>query len=141
MSRAKVIPAQAPQYRQFALISDFLDLANLSIQEETALATNWIKDGPEGLRLQNLTLETRTGRSTDSLPKNPTTDVRCAIGECGSWSSETIDPSRESIGNCKGFFHTYGSLSTSFFAEFALPVLYVTSGHPRSRFLHLCCQR
>ena len=30
--------ASATQYRQSALISDFLDLANLSIQEEAALA-------------------------------------------------------------------------------------------------------
>ena len=48
ISRARVIPVQAPQYRQHALISDFLDLAHLSIQEEAALATNWIKDRPEG---------------------------------------------------------------------------------------------
>ena len=27
ISRARVIPVQAPQYRQYALISDFLDLA------------------------------------------------------------------------------------------------------------------
>ena len=70
MSRATVIPASAPQYRQHALISDFLDLANPSVQEEAALATNWIKDRPKGLRLQNLTLATRTGRSTCSLPDN-----------------------------------------------------------------------
>ena len=36
--------AQAPPYRQYARISNFLDLANLSTQEEAALATNWIKD-------------------------------------------------------------------------------------------------
>ena len=48
ISRARVIPVQAPQYRQHALISDFLDLAHLSIQEEAALATNWITDRPEG---------------------------------------------------------------------------------------------
>ena len=32
ISRARVIPIQAPQYRQFALISNFLDLAHLSIR-------------------------------------------------------------------------------------------------------------
>ena len=53
-SRAKLIPAQAPQYRQHTLVSDFLDLANLSIQEEVALATNWIKGRPEDLKLQEL---------------------------------------------------------------------------------------
>ena len=47
-SRAEAIPAQAPQYRQHALISDFLDLAHLSIRQEAALATSWIKDRPEG---------------------------------------------------------------------------------------------
>ena len=46
-----MISTQAPQYRQFALISDFLDLANLSIRKEAALATNWIKDRLEGLKL------------------------------------------------------------------------------------------
>ena len=60
-SKAQVISIQAPQYRQHALISNFLDLANLSIQEEAALATNWIKDRPEGLKLQNLASATMTG--------------------------------------------------------------------------------
>ena len=63
ISRAKVIPTQAPQCRQLALISDFLDLANLRKQDEAALATNWIKDRHEGFKLQNLSLATRTGRS------------------------------------------------------------------------------
>ena len=31
ISRARVIPVQAPQYRQFVLSSDFLDLAHLRI--------------------------------------------------------------------------------------------------------------
>ena len=76
MSRAKVIPAQAPPYRQYALISDFLDLANLSIQEEAALATYWIKDRPEGLKLQNLALATKTSRVSSSVPRNLTADLR-----------------------------------------------------------------
>ena len=46
-----MISIQAPEFRQFALISDFLDLANLSIRKEAALATNWIKDRLEGLKL------------------------------------------------------------------------------------------
>ena len=54
ISKATVISIQATQYRQYALISDFLDLANLRIREEAALATNWIKDRPEGLKFQNL---------------------------------------------------------------------------------------
>ena len=86
-SRAKVIRAQAPQHRQYALISDFLDRANLIIQKEAALATNWIKDRPEGLQLQNLTLATRTGRSTGSLPENLTADVHHAINKCETLGS------------------------------------------------------
>ena len=61
VSRARVTPGQEPQYRQHALISDFLDLAHLSIREEAALATNWIKDRLEELKLQNLALATMTG--------------------------------------------------------------------------------
>ena len=60
MFKAKMLSIQAPQYRQCALISDFLDLAKLSIREETALATNGIKDRPEGLKLQNLALATQS---------------------------------------------------------------------------------
>ena len=44
ISMPKVILIKAPHFRQFALISDFLDLANLSIRKEATLATNWIKD-------------------------------------------------------------------------------------------------
>ena len=43
VSNAKVISIQAPQYRQSALISNFLDLANLNIRKEATLAT---KIGP-----------------------------------------------------------------------------------------------
>ena len=87
ISRAKVIPPPAPPYRQHALISYFLDLANLSIQEETALATNWIKVRSEWLKLQNLALATKTGRSTGSLPENLTADVPYAISKCDSLGS------------------------------------------------------
>ena len=79
MSTAEVIPAHAHQFRQRALISDFLDLATLSIHEEAALATNWIDDRPAGLRLQNLTLATMTGPVMSSLPKNLTADVQHAM--------------------------------------------------------------
>ena len=59
--KARVITVQAPQYRQHVLIGDFLDLANLSVQEEAALATNWIDDRLEGLKLQNFASATMTG--------------------------------------------------------------------------------
>ena len=67
--QGKVSSLQAPQYWQYALISDFQDLAKLSIQEEAALATNWIKDPPEGLEIQNLALATKTGPAMSSFPK------------------------------------------------------------------------
>ena len=54
ISKARIVSIQAPQYRQCALISDFLDLANLGIQEDAALAMNRIKDRLEGLNLHNL---------------------------------------------------------------------------------------
>ena len=59
--KSKSDPAQAPRYRQHVLTSDFLDLANLSVQEEATLATNWIVDRPEVWKLQNLASATRAG--------------------------------------------------------------------------------
>ena len=47
ISRTRILSIQAPQYRQHALISGFLDLAHLNLQEEAALVTNWMKDRPE----------------------------------------------------------------------------------------------
>ena len=69
ISKANVITVQAPQHRQHALISDFLDLANPSLQEEAALATNWIDDRLEGLTLQNFALATMAGPVMNSLRK------------------------------------------------------------------------
>ena len=107
MSKAKVISIQAPRYRQCTLICDFLDFENWSIREEETLATNWIKDRPEGLKLQNLVLATITGRDIRSYPKNMTTDVQLALKKKMRLIGlrETMDPSRESISNCKGFSH------------------------------------
>ena len=48
ISKAKVFSIQAARFRQYTLISDFLDLANLSVREEATLAKNWINDRPEG---------------------------------------------------------------------------------------------
>ena len=80
-----MIPAPALQHRQHALICDFLDHALLSLQEEAALATSWIKDRLEGLKLQILALAIRTCRSTCSLPENLTADVHYAINKCESF--------------------------------------------------------
>ena len=111
LERAKVIPAQAPQCRQYALIFDFLDLANLSIQEEAALATNWIKDRPERLKQQKISLATRTGRATGSFPKNPTADVHYAIHKC---EQLILHGNPSAIGR---FFPAYGIRSTFFFCR------------------------
>ena len=73
---------RAPQNRQYALISDFLDLAKLSIREEAALATNWIKGRPEGLKLENLAVATLTGPAERGHPKHTTADVQYAIDKC-----------------------------------------------------------
>ena len=88
ISKAKVVSIQAPQYRQSALISDFLELVNLSRREEAALATNWTKDRPEGLKLQNLALATITGPALRSYPKNMTADVQHAPYKCESLGSK-----------------------------------------------------
>ena len=68
ISKARVITARAPQYRQYAWISDSLELANLSVQEEAALATNRIDDRPEGWKLQNLAFEQFTEKSDCERP-------------------------------------------------------------------------
>ena len=98
---------------------------------------------PQYRQHQNLALATKTGRSTGSLPENLTADVHYAINTCDFLGSgrQLIDPSRESHRQLQRIFSIYDSLSTSFFAECAFPVLYVASGHPRLRFRHLCGQR
>ena len=84
-----MISIQAPRYWQYALISDFLDFAYLSIREEAALATNWFKD-LGGLKLQNLALATMTGPAVRSQPKNTTADLtnvsHWAQGDNGSFT-------------------------------------------------------
>ena len=125
----KVIPAPAPQYRQPALISDFLDLAHRSSREEAALATNWIKDRPEGLKLQNLTLATKTDRSTGNVPKKLTADVHYAINKC-----ESLGRGKQLIlhGINRRLQQHFLCIWQSFeviFTECAFPVLCVTSRH------------
>ena len=69
------------------LISDFLDLVNLSMREAAILATNWIKDRPERLKLQNLALATMTGPVVRSQLQNTTADLQYAINKCESLGS------------------------------------------------------
>ena len=128
-----MISIQAPQYRQYALISDFLDLANLSIREEAALATNWIKDRREGLKLQNLALATLTGPAVCSFPKNTTSDVQYVINKC-----ESLGSGKQFIlhGNPSAIAKDFSRIWQSFdviFAEYALPVLYDSPGYHRWR--------
>ena len=118
ISKAKVTSIQAPQCRQYALISDFLDLANWSIQEEAALATNWIKDRPEGLKLQNVAFANMTGPLVRSQPKNLTSNVQFAINEC------------ESLGSGKQLI-LHGNPSA---------IAKDFSSHPRWKIRHLCGQ-
>ena len=134
-SKARVITIRAPQYRQYALISDFLDLANLSVQEEAALATSWIKDRPEGLRLQSLALATMAGPMMSNLPKKLTVDIHYAINKCESWGSgkQLILHGNPSAIAANISPHV-AVLSTSFLADYAFRTLHVTSGHPRWRF-------
>ena len=135
ISRAKVIPAQAPQYREYALIGDFSDLANLNRQEEAALATNWFKDRPEGLKLQNLTLATRTGRSTGSLPEILTADVHYASNKC-----ESLRPGKQLIlpGNPSAFARDFSPhmavLRRHFFTNVHFQCCMLLQGTPRWRF-------
>ena len=124
-----MISTQASQYRQFALISEFLDLANLSIREEAALATNWSKDRLEGLYLQNLALATITGKAIRRYPDNVTADVQHACNQCESFGS-----GKQLILHCNpsaissDFSTAYVSSSTSCFAEYAIGVLFDITG-------------
>ena len=47
--------------------------------------------------------------------------VRTVLGDQKMISRETIEPSRESIGNSKRFFQTCGRPSTSVLSEYVLP--------------------
>ena len=103
--QGKIGSVRSPQYRQYALISDFLDLAKLSIREEAALATNWIKDGPEGFEAS----EPRVGHhdvpgveqfTAKSGCRHPARHSQMRVLGLG----ETINPSLEFISTCKGFF-------------------------------------
>ena len=106
----KVIPVQAPQYRQYAVISDFLNLAHLSVREEAALATNWIKDRPEGLKLQNLAL---------------------AISACGSPSTSFFCRMCTSSAVC--YFRAPSVAILTSLRPAVDPLLGCSSGKPRSR--------
>ena len=97
-----------PHSRQCALMSDFLDFAKLSIQEEAVSATNGIKDRPEGLKPQNLAMATLTGPSLRSQPKNKTADVQYAINKCESLGSgKHLVLHRNPLAIAKDFSHIW----------------------------------
>ena len=129
-SKAKVISIRAPQHRQYALISDFLDLAHLSIREEAARATTWIQDRLQGLKLQNLALATMTGPALRSFPENMTADVQYAIDKMRVFGLKaTTDHSQGIHRQLQGILLRIWQSFDVIFAEFALPVLYVASGN------------
>ena len=76
-SKARVITSQAPQYWQSALISEFLDLANLSIRDEAALATNWIKNRPEGFEASESCIGQHDRASDEQFAEN--FDCTCQV--------------------------------------------------------------
>ena len=99
------------------------------------MATNWIDDQLEVLKLQGLALATMAGPAMSSLPKNLTADVQHAVNK-----GESLGPGKQLIlhRNPSAIAATlspaYGNLSMSCFAEHASPVLHVSLGHPRGDF-------
>ena len=77
ITKTKLISIRAPPYRQYALISDFLDLANLSLRDEATLATNWIKDLPDGLKTSEPSIGHYDRRGCAQFSKE--CDCRCPV--------------------------------------------------------------
>ena len=113
--RAEVIPAQAPQYPQRALLSDFLDLVQYEYKRRSSIGHELVQ-GPTR-RVE--TTEPYVGYQDGPIYKQFTEKSDCRRPLRNSQMRvfglrETIDPSRESIGNCKGFFPAYESLRRHF---------------------------
>ena len=51
------------------------------------MVTNWIKNRPEGLQIQDLAFASMTGAAMSNLPKKFTADVQHAIDKCESLGS------------------------------------------------------
>ena len=142
MSKAKVISIQTPRYRQFALISDFLDLAHLSTREEQNHPRIGSKTDPKGwnfrilccplLQAQQYAVIRRMWRQMFGTLLNNASH-RAQGNNC---SFTGIHLQLQGL-----FFTEYVSSSTSFFAEYAVWVLYDTTRHSRRQLWHLCCQR
>ena len=85
------------------------------LRESASIPTtcNWIDDRFERLKLQNLALAME-GPVMSSSPKILTADVQHAANKCEGGLWETIDPSGESTGNCKGFSRIWQSFDVIF---------------------------
>ena len=84
--RAKVIPAPAPQYRQHALISGFLDLAHPRLREEAALATE-LDQGPTGrVEVTEPYVGHQDGPIYRQFTSNLTAEVHYAILHGNPWA-------------------------------------------------------
>ena len=102
------------------------------------MVTNWIKDPPEGLKLQNLALATFTGPALRSYPENY--DRRCAqhaLKTCeSSGSGKQLILHGIPIGNRRGFFTAYVSSSSSFFCRIcSFQCCMILQGNSRRQFL------
>ena len=72
-----------------------------------------------------------TGPAVRSFLEKTTADVQYAIDKCVSLGSgKQLIPSRESIGNCKGFFPHVPVFRRLSLPNMHFPVLYVASRHP-----------
>ena len=82
-----MISIQSPQCRHLTLINNFLDLVNLSVREEAILATNWIKDRPDGLKASEPCIGHYDRPNDEQFTENMSADVQYAITKCESLGS------------------------------------------------------
>ena len=111
------------------------------MREEALLDTTWIKDRPEWLQLQNLALATMTGPALRSYPRIRLKMFSRLLTNASHWVQGNNWSFTGTHRQLQGIFPAYVSPSTSFFAEYAVPVLHDSSGYSRRQFGHLCSQR
>ena len=130
-SRAKMNPTPLSRHRQHALIIVFLELS-----VKAALATNWIKDQPARVHASEPCASHEDGPIYKQFTRksNGRRQLRNPQMRILAFR-ETIDPSRESIGNCTEVFSPYMAvLRRHLLIKNGFPVLYVTSLDPKLRF-------
>ena len=119
ISKAKVISVQAPQYRHVALISNFLDLANLSFKLE-----HWPRiRSRTDLKGWNIALATITGPALRSYPENMTADVQHALEKCESLGSRKNGPSPGIHRQLQSIYPRIWQFFDDIFPEYAVWVL------------------